>query len=139
MKKLAFLLVICFVLTGCKAQTLECVKVRNADAGKFSYKVTLHIQNNKLIDAKMENDLEISNDYEKYSEVLINRFKKTLETYEIKKGVKTDIKTSKDSVKTSITFDLSKMTDKDKKELHFDNGTKKSLKKHYESDGFKCK
>lgn len=141
MKKFGvFIIALCIILTGCGNETLKCSKIDNTDAGKTNYNVTINFSKGKISSADIETTFDVNDDYKDYYMVMTDRFKKTLEIYKDKKGIKTSIDGSNNKIKTSIIFDLSKMSGDDKKITGFDyNGSKKNVKAYYEKEGFSCK
>lgn len=142
MKKFGVLIVAitCIILTGCGNETLKCSKIDNTDTGKTNYNVTINFSKGKISSADVETIFDVNDDYKDYYAVMADRFKEVLKVYDGKKGIKTNVDSLDNKIKTNITFNLSRMSDKDKNLTGFDyKGSKKNVKAYYEKEGFSCK
>ena len=132
--------IFCILLTGCGKQTLKCTKSEKNDVGKSTSKIVIVFNDNNMTNAEIETTIVLDDDYSSYSNVMVNSISNSLKSYTNKKGIKTDIVTSNNEIKTSIKFDLSKMSKNDKDIIGFDtSSSRKSIKTYYEKNKYTCK
>ena len=138
--RLLIIFIFCILLSGCGKQSLICTKEEKNDTGKVKYQVSILFENKSISNADLKTTMSIDDEYKDYSDVMVDRFKKILEVYKNKKGIKADMSSSNNVISANIKFNLKKMNNDDKKTTGFDrNGSKKSIKSYYEKEGFSCR
>ncbi len=135
------LILLVVVLSGCtRNQTLTCEMNKNQSGINMNTKVETIFKNDHVVKLNLYIDAKLDESLSSYATTFESVLKNEYEKYK-KEGTVVDVSTSGNTVKANLSFDLNKMSEKDKKELDIINtkGTKNATKTEFEKEGYTCK
>ncbi len=135
------LVVLALALSGCtKKETLVCTKDQDEAGVAINSKMEAIFEGNEVTNINLNVTAEVNSALSTYVPNMKNLIESQYEKYK-KDGTMVNVTSKDNTIKADLTFDLKKMSSKDKKELDLidTKGTKKATQRELEKEGYTCK
>lgn len=139
MKKILFLFLILFLMTGC-SKKLTCVKSDKQDGIKTNETFITTYRDDTVSSIQIDLESTLSKKYESYAETIEKNLKKQFEKYQNMKGASVISSHQDEVIHVQLFIELDKMSAKNKKKLNFLNlkDNYDDVKKTLEKKKYQC-
>lgn len=130
------------LVTGCgeKTESLSCIKAGKSDQFSLKQETIVTFTEGKITKLENKSYTEFGSDAMDGFDTYYNNLTSTLNVYKDKSGVKLDIEKGKNSISTSVTFDIPKISENEVEGLTVDpTASKEQVIAELELDGYTCK
>lgn len=131
-----------FLFTGCgqKMDTLSCIKAGKSDQFSTKQETIVTFTDGKITKLENKSYTEFGEEALDGFDAYYNNLASSLNVYKNKSGVKLEISNTTNSISTSVTFDISKISENEVEGLTVDpTAAKEQVIAELELDGYTCK
>lgn len=138
-----FAVVLVSFATGCgsKSKTLKCTMEQDLSVYKMEQNVNVSFQKDDITKMEIVQTVKVDDTYSAYMSELEKTLATVFDSYKDTKGFDISTKTDRNTIKTTLVADFSKMDDAAKESLEIVDTKAKydDAKKAFEAQGYSCK
>ncbi len=142
MKKILFVSVMLFLLTGCGKNSITCSLKQEENGFVSNTSTKVNFKNNKISSYTITSDIDVPDEYSSSMDLLLEKGKEPYLQYEKLSGTTLKSNSSKNKIHIELNVNASKIKESDKEKLNelLDlSANYKTIKNSFEKAKYECK